>query len=105
MPPVVSGEKAREMMVNDVRPGNRPAHKGGVFADIGVFDPMDDSGSKIGSQDNCDSLERIQNHFHAPLLTQAVRTALIDKITPALFLSMPFALQAGLLRELELRRA
>ena len=50
MPPVVSGEKAREMMVNDVRPGNRPAHKGGVFADIGVFDPMDDSGQTSGRQ-------------------------------------------------------
>lgn len=51
LPPTQAGEVAWVVMVDDIGAGDERAEDGCVFASVGVFDPMDEAGDKVGQQD------------------------------------------------------
>ena len=42
---------AGPVVVEDVGPGNEFSQQGAVFAEVGVFDPVEHTDNKIGGQD------------------------------------------------------
>ena len=47
---------AGPVVVEDVGPGNEFSQQGAVFAEVGVFDPVEHTDDEIGGQDgHCDA--------------------------------------------------
>ena len=54
--PLPSSESPGPVVVEDVGPGNEFSQQGAVFAEVGVFDPVEHTDDEIGGQDgHCDA--------------------------------------------------
>ena len=81
LPPGVARHVARQVVVDDVGAANGGADERGVFADVGVFEPVDDAREEVSTGEHKDDLQQDDDGvFHTPgqIARFAVR-ALIDK--------------------------
>ena len=45
------------MVVNDIRPSDEPADERRILADIGIFEPMNTAGHKLGHKNRSDEFQ------------------------------------------------
>ena len=57
LPPCVARHLSREVVVDDVVAANRGADERGVFADVGVFEPVDDPRDEVGAGEHKEDLQ------------------------------------------------
>lgn len=58
LPPCVARHLSRQVVVDDVVAANRGADERGVFADVGVFEPVDDARDEVGAGEHKDDLQQ-----------------------------------------------
>ena len=56
------------MMVDDIWPNHQRTEHGGILGAVGVFQPMEDPGQKIGEQDDAEGLEEDLEGLHGVLI-------------------------------------